>query len=570
MKKSLMRGFVLIVLAALLISGVFNALAFNSQLLDETKNEMYSLAKLVSKGFDPSVSADEQARLYAELISNVRVTVISADGTVLGDSQADYKAMRNHLDAPEIIRARVSGFGTSVRSSQTIGKKLVYAAVSRNDGIFIRVAGEVAGVADSILSIVPIMIIAVIAVLILSVLMTNRFSNRFVKPIIKMSDSIIAVKDGRAELDPNSYKYAELAEIAVKVNSIAKELSAHIGTIKQEKDKLTYILDNVGEGFILLDAQQNVLIINSMACSYFNCDKSVISQNLVRAVRNYDFLQTVQAVLGGKTRQPLDIEFEGRIVETHFMRVTEESGFSAALIVTMTDVTDSRKAGVMRREFFSNASHELKTPITSIKGSAELLCTDLPIPDEQKHELLGRIGIESERMYMLINDIIMINRMESGDIPSEAYVIIDLPHVIDDCISEIKTLADKQEIAINTQLDNVQIPGDLKNVRSLFSNLIVNAVKYNKPKGAVDIELSDADDTIVFTIRNYGEPIPPAQQGRVFERFYRVDSGRSRSVGGTGLGLSIVKHIVDAMGGTVMLSSDAVHGTRFTVRLPKQ
>lgn len=569
MKKFLMRGFVLIVLAALLISSLFDALAFNSQLLGETKNEMYSFAKLVAEGYDSDAEADEQAKYYARLIGEVRVTVIAPDGTVLGDSQADYKTMRNHLDSPEIVRAAVAGSGTTVRSSQTIGKKLVYAAVSRDDGIYIRVAGEVAGVADSILSIVPIMLITTLVVLFLSVLITNSFSNRFVKPIIKMSDNIISVRDGEAELNPNSYKYTELGEIAAKVNSISKEISAHIGTIKQEKDKLNYILDNVGEGFILLDASQNILIINRVACAYLNCDKTVISQNLVHAVRSYEFLQCVQAVLDGKPRRPLDMEFEGRIVENRFLRLTEESGFSAALIITMTDVTDSRLAVNMRREFFSNASHELKTPITSIKGSAELLCTDLPIPDEKKLELLSRIGIESERMYMLINDIIMINRMESGDIPGES-AVIDLAQTIEDCISEIKTLADKQGISVSKSLTPIQITGDRKNVHSLFSNLIVNAVKYNKPQGAVDIELSESADTITFTIRNDGEPIPAAQQGRVFERFYRVDSGRSRSVGGTGLGLSIVKHIVDSMNGELTLTSDEANGTRFTVRLPKQ
>lgn len=569
MKKSLMRGFVLIILIALLVSSFLDALAFNSQRIDEVKDEMLSYAKLLAESFDTKKEADLQAKHFAETIGDVRVTIISRNGVVLGDSQADFRTMHNHLDAPEIIQADAVGFGSSVRDSRTIGKKLVYSAVARRDGIFVRVSGEVGSVADSIFSIVPIMLIVIVSVLILSVYITNRFSNRFVKPIIKMSDSIIAVRDGGVQLDPNSYPYAELGEIAVKVNSIARELSAHIGTIKQEKDKLNYLLDNVGEGFLLLDEKQNILIINSMACSYLKCDKSVISHNLVHAVRNYEFLQTVQAVLNGEARQGPDLETDGRIIENRFIRVDEESGFSAALIITMTDVTESRRAVDIRREFFSNASHELKTPITSIKGSAELLCAELPIPESQRCELLNRIGIESERMCMLINDIIMINRMESGDIAGDLDYI-NLAHIATDCINEVRPLADMERLNISAELEPIVIYADKKNVRALFSNLIVNAVKYNKPDGRVEVDLRKTDGDIVFTVRNDGEPILPAQQSRVFERFYRVDSGRSRSIGGTGLGLSIVKHIADAMGGTVSLVSNAEQGTRFTVRLPKK
>ena len=233
----------------------------------------------------------------------------------------------------------------------------------------------------------------------------------------------------------------------------------------------------------------------------------------------------------------------------------------------MSDVTETRNAVIIRREFFSNASHELKTPITSIKGSAELLCSGISIPEIQKNELLERIGIESERMSMLINDIIMISRMESGELAGECENV-EISEEINECLDELKTIAEQEYLSIGIDCEPVMIYANKKDIRELVSNLLVNAVKYNKQGGRVDISLKKHNSEAIFKVHNDGEPIPPISQRRVFERFYRVDSGRSKAAGGTGLGLAIVKHVVDSLNGTVTLESNAVNGTTFTVRLP--
>ncbi|NLH01317.1 MAG: hypothetical protein GX488_05375 [Clostridiales bacterium] len=567
MKKSLMKGFVLILSVALAVFGIISAFAFNSQLIYDTKQELMSDASMIAADFDPSKDADEQSDKFSAAAENVRITIIAPDGTVLGDSLADYRTMENHLDREEIIQAEASGRGSSVRSSETVGKKMVYSAVRTPDGYYIRATKEVSGVFEQFFSVVPGMIFALIVSLLLAAYLVNRFSKSFLNPISEMNDSLIAVVDGEKLLRPEDYRYEELENMAAKINVISSRISKYISGIQQEKDKLNYFLDNVSEGFLLLDEKLYILLINSAACSYLGCDKSATGSHLLVAARNYDFIRCAEKAVEKKDKLFLDLEMGGRTIESAFTYVGEESGFAAALIVTMTDVTENRKAVKMRREFFSNASHELKTPITSIKGSAELLCSDLPVSDEQRKELLKRIALESERMSLLINDIIMISRMESGDLAGDRENT-DISEVISECLNEVVPMAEQESLKINVSTVPAVIYANRKDIRGLVSNLIVNAIKYNRQGGSVDISLERQNGEIVLRIRNDGDPIPPEHQRRVFERFYRVDSGRSKAVGGTGLGLSIVKHVADSLGGTVSLESSAEKGTAFTVRLP--
>ncbi|MDR1132097.1 MAG: hypothetical protein LBL15_06745, partial [Oscillospiraceae bacterium] len=498
---------------------------------------------------------------------NVRVTVISADGVVLGDSRADYRSMENHAGRPEIIQAGLTGRGTSVRDSETLGKKLVYSAVKAPDGSFIRVTREVSGVWDSIKTIVPSMLIVILGALAVASVLTGRFSTSFITPIIAMNESLISVKEGGKRLNPRSYRYEELEDMAIKINALSAHLSEYIAAIQQEKDKLSFFLDNVGDGFILLDRKKNILLINAAACRYLGCSKAVLGEHILYATRELGFMNLTDKTAEDKRSESLDYTLAGRIIETVFTYAGEISGYGPAVIITMSDVTESRGAVRIRREFFSNASHELKTPITAIKGSAELLCSGLPLSEAQKKELLSRIGVESERMSLLINDIIMISRMESGELSGESEDV-DVSEVVNESIGELRLPAEQARVAIRTELEPVVIHADKKDLRGLVSNLLVNAVKYNREGGAVDVSLTGREGQAVLRVHNDGEPIPPEHQGRVFERFYRVDSGRSKAAGGTGLGLAIVKHVVDSLGGSVSLTSSADTGTTFTVKLP--
>jgi two-component system phosphate regulon sensor histidine kinase PhoR len=264
------------------------------------------------------------------------------------------------------------------------------------------------------------------------------------------------------------------------------------------------------------------------------------------------------------------VEFEqlGRIWEGRFtLAGAAYSGLESGMIFTLNDVTEHRRAEQMRQEFFSNASHELKTPITSVRGSAELLCSDLPIDEDTKTELLHGILKETGRMTTLIEDIIMLSRIESRALAGDLQ-LVSFTDIVETAADEVQPLVRQEDLTMTVNVEPVKIEGNSKSLYELVSNLIVNAVKYNQKGGKVDITLRKLTKELYFTVRNDGEPIPLDQQPRVFERFYRVDKGRSRAVGGTGLGLSIVKHVVDAMGGQVILTSSAVRGTFIQVWLP--
>ena len=367
MKRSLMKGFVLILSLALIVFGVISAYAFNSRLISDTEQELFSDASFIASEFDLSKDADEQAKSFARIIENVRITIIAPDGTVLGDSKANFKTMENHLDRTEIIRAAASGRGSSVRDSETLGKKMVYSAVRTPDGYFIRATKEITGVFDHLKSVFPAMILALFASLLLAAYLISKFSKNFLTPIVEMNDSLIGVKEGGKLLSPKDYRYSELEDMAVKINVISSHLSKYISDIQLEKDKLNYFLDNVGEGFLLLDEKANILLINNAACAYLKCGKSATGSHILLATRNYEFVQCAEKAIAEKKQLLLDMDLGGKIIESTFTYVGEDSGFAAALIITMTDVTESRNAVKVRREFFSNASHELKTPITSVQ-----------------------------------------------------------------------------------------------------------------------------------------------------------------------------------------------------------
>jgi len=568
MKKAVLRGFIFILIAALLICSVLSAAIFGMKQTDAKQDEMIRIVRMVAEQFDPEQDQNTQARAFAAMLDGIRVTIIDMDGNVTGDSAVDYQIMENHSDRAEIMEARGTKIAVSVRQSSTIGKKLMYAVIRTPDGYYIRLAEEYGGMVTGLVSFLPAVLLAALLSLIIAFVLANKFSNSVTGPILAMNNSLIGVKDGSVTLEPDEYPYDELQDMADKINALAADISLHIGKLQEEKDKIAFILDNMKEGFILLDDKQNVLLINNSACTNLQCNKGAIGQSILHCTQNLDFLQTVDAAMRGHQNKVIDINADGRVIETEFAVVDDQSGIGKGLIVTMTDVTEKRNAVKMRRDFFSNASHELKTPITSIKGSTELLCADVPLEDEQRKELLARIGLETDRMYSLINDIIMINRIESGEVTGEKDTI-DLASIVRECCGEAAPFAEQSGLSITMDLESAAIHANYKNVYEMVSNLIMNAVKYNRPNGNLDVSLKNRNNEIVFTVRNDGEPIPPEHHHRVFERFYRVDKGRSKTVGGTGLGLSIVKHVVDSLGGVIRLESDREKGTIFTVKFPK-
>lgn len=568
MKRSMIKKFSIVIVLAVILSGITNVFIFDKKLTSEKKNEMLRLVKVMADEFNKDEDNNEQAERFGDESDGVRVTIVRPDGVVTGDSQADYRKMDNHSGRDEIKKAQSSKSAITVRKSSTVGKKLMYAVTRTEDGYYIRLSEEYNSIILDAMSFLPAMILVMLISCELAIYLAGKMSEKIASPILVMNESLSGVQDGTTRLDAESYPYDELKDMAVKINKLAEDVSNHIETIKQEKDKIEYILDRMKEGFMLLDSNSKIIIINKRACKYMSSDKSVVGKDLYHLTRNLQFISYATESFETGKNMRMDIEYEDKIIEVSFNPVERGNGdIENGLILIMTDVSAKRNAEKLRREFFANASHELKTPITSIKGSAELLCSDIPINEEQRMEMLKRIGVESERMTTLIEDILMINRLESGELSRESE-FVDMEKIVKEDIDEMASMAEKAGVHINAATEEAVIFANPKDIHEFTGNLIVNAIKYNEEGGSVDIVLKKQNDMIEFSVRNDGEVIPLNKQGRVFERFYRVDKGRSRNVGGTGLGLAIVKHVVDSLNGVITLESTEKTGTKFTVKLP--
>lgn len=577
MKTAVLRSFALVLIIALVVCGVFTAAFFGIRQADAKEKELTRIAQIIAGQFDPSGDQNAAAKSFAELLTGVRVTIIDGDGNVKGDSAVDFTTMENHANRAEIMEASGTTKAVSVRQSSTMGKRLMYTVIRTPDDYYIRLAEEYSGAIEDLISLMPTAGFSAFFSLLVTIFIANSFSKKITGPVMAINSGLIGVMDGSKKLNPDDYTYEELRDMAGKINEMAADISGNIEKLQREKDKIAFILDSMNEGFILLDERQVVLLINDSACIFMNCGKNIVGQDILHCTQNYDFLRTVEAFQSGERERALiDIIAAGRVIETEFIRVSEGGGGVKAAegsrgadrtIITMTDVTDRRSALKTRRDFFANASHELKTPITSIKGSAELLCSDIPLKEGQQKELLTRIGLETERMYSLINDIIMINRVESGKL-IERKDEINYAATVRECVEEILPFAGQNSVSVNMDLEPVKLRASQKDLYEMVSNLIMNAVKYNRPGGAVDICLKVDGGNSVLAVRNDGEPIPREHHARVFERFYRVDKGRSKTAGGTGLGLSIVKHVVESFGGTIALESNHEIGTKLTVKIP--
>lgn len=380
-------------------------------------------------------------------------------------------------------------------------------------------------------------------------------------PKIKQKDQNITLKD---------YNLEEINHIFKEVIKIKKDLESMDNKLKIEKDKLDYILDSMSEGFILVDKNKNVFAINKTAKKILNSSKNNLGENMLYYTQNIKFIENIDKVLNTSQKKIFDFKTEDRkIYSIHITKIKKgiiEKGKSGAIIL-MIDVTAEKMAEKLKQEFFSNVSHELKTPITSIQGYTELLYNDFANSKQQEKEFLKTIQKEINNVTNLINNILTISKLENKEIEIDKSEI-NIKTVVDEIISSTKPLCIERNIKVSNNCENVIMFVDYKKIHQLLNNLIVNAIKYNKDNGFVNINCFEDDKYINLTVKDSGIGIPVEDRNRIFERFYRVEKGRSKETGGTGLGLSIVKHIVKYYNGKIKVKSKEGFGSEFIIKIP--
>lgn len=556
MQKAIFKYFALVLVITLLLSSAVSTVILSDRMLENTKKNMTYAVKLVEYHLDYSQPLDQQVVELNDMAyeDNTRLTIIDKEGNVLADSEKQ-DIEENHFTRSEVKEALENGVGYATRYSTTLKKSLLYVAYYDNEHI-VRLSIPYNGIFDNVFSLLDPLLFSSVFSLIVALFFAYKFSKTLNHPLSDMNNEIMKMKDNRT-LHFDNYKYEEFNTIANKLKEQSGRIQETLSTLKQERKKINSILDQMNEGFVLLDSQDTVLMYNEKAKQLYP------SFEYGKAVGQFIFDYQIIDQLRKVTREPkvADIKKDEEIYRCFISKV------DYGVTLLFVNVTESVNGMKMRQEFFSNVSHELKTPITAIKGYSELLQTGMIDNQEIRKKSLDKILKEADHMSQLIDDILMISRLENKDIEVVNHPLTLKP-IIDEITDSLQVEMDHKDIHYSENIENTTFYANHQFIYHLMNNLLTNAVKYNKEHGQIQVvSYSDKTDLII-EVSDTGKGIALVDQGRVFERFYRCDHGRDKETGGTGLGLSIVKHIVQYYQGYIDLKSELDKGTTFKIILP--
>lgn len=486
-----------------------------------------------------------------KLNDNTRITWIDTDGAVLYDNFADPTTMENHSDREEVAEAFANGEGESVRYSTTIAEKTIYYAVKLSDGTVLRISSTKHSAFSLIFEMLkPLILILVIAV-VLSTLLARRSAKRLVKPL----------NDIDLEHPEEMDTYEELTPLLHRLVNQNRQIQSQIMELKRRQQEFITIIENMSEGLLVVDRKTDIISYNSSAMKLLGASKVSEKQSVLTLNRSESFRKAIDKALNGyHNEQPMQLD--GRFYELIANPVFDGDLVAGAVIVIL-DVTEKEEREKLRREFTANVSHELKTPLTSISGFAEIIKNKIARPEDIER-FAGNIYDESQRLIDLIGDIIKLSQLDENTMQDEMEYV-DLFDIVNDVVQRLKTEADKKNITLELSIEHAPVNGVRQILEEMIYNLYDNAIKYNKKDGKVSIALTKNDKGILFSIEDTGIGIPPKEQERVFERFYRVDKSHSKEISGTGLGLSIVKHAALFHNATVTLESELNKGTKISI-----
>ncbi len=574
MKKALIVRF-LIVIAIVMSVCVVSATA----LLSSTEQNVRKSDMLTSLGLIREIYEDEPNHDYdlayrlSSLIGNARVSFINKDGTVFVDTYIDGEPDDNHNDREEIRQAELTGSGVSVRYSRTLGKNQIYAAMKVKDDDIIRISYNINSYMDFASMFIAPMLIAAAIGIVAGLIAVSSVARQIMKPINSISAAMGKMKyvgndSAASELEEiPSHKYPELDEFVTMFNFMRKSIQDNMKTLENEREKERFILDSLQDGVILYDNDLSVISINRAGLKLLGAPEGGMISTIPELARKPEIISGAEKAANEDKTVTIDSTVDGRILLVQVFPVSK-SGIDAMHggLMVIRDVTDKRMSEQLKADFFANAGHELKTPLTAISGFAELLENGL-VPKDKKDYYIGKILTEAKRMSTIISDILEISSLENKTTAEEVTdcKLSEICTAVKECL---EPAASAKNVTIDLSGDGFTVRAAYKHIYELVENIVSNAVKYNKDGGRVEITLHNVGQIGCIYVKDNGIGIPKESLSRVFERFYRVDKGRSTKEGSTGLGLSIVKHIVNCYGGTVTIDSELDKGTLVCVRLP--
>ena len=520
---------------------------FQGQLMDELKKE----AVYISRGVE-SAGVYYLQQLNDE---DSRITYVDESGKVIYDNEANVESMDNHGHRKEIREAEINGEGADERMSSTLSEKTMYYAVRLENGNVLRVSSNQASVWMLLLQLLPPFVAVLILMLLLSGVFASRLSGKVVEPLNELD----------LEHPEENDAYDEVQPLLSKIGRQNRQIRLQLEAARRQQKEFSIITENMQEGLLVIDRYTMVLSVNSSVGKLLKVKEVKTGESVYLLNRSEEFRDVVCQVLEGKHEDKV-LRLDGSEIQVIANPVTRENKTEGAVIL-LVDVTEKVEREQLRREFSANVSHELKTPLTSISGFAEIM-QDGFVQDEDVKVFAGRIYKEAQRLIRLVGDVIRISRLDEGGLPYQ-WEKLDLYSLTHDIFSTLHEAAEKQEVHMymeggSTVLDTVPMI-----MEEVLYNVCDNAVKYNRRGGEVFVGLKDGEDAVRVNVRDTGIGIPKEDQERIFERFYRVDKSHSKEIGGTGLGLSIVKHGVKTLNGRLWLNSEPGQGTEIIMEFPK-
>lgn len=549
-------SFLMVLAASVLILGSVYEL-----LLRQAKADLIDQYELISNSI---AYMDTEGEDYLEMLDqnyqSCRITIIQTDGAVLFDSDGNHAMMESHENRPEVAAAFSKGSGEDIRQSQTMGVDNYYYARKMGNGTVLRISKATSSIGAVFVSIVPALLIILILVLVSSMVIASKLTNRLIRPIDAFASSLYA-----EETSGQAAVYPELEPIFTKIKEQNRLIGNQIKKLRDDRETIGLITSNMKEGLVLLGLDNTVLSVNNSAISLLGAKKAKYEgKHMLSLLRNSEISACVEQAIAGNSA-----DTQLWIGETYchiYASPVYQQDVLCGAILLVVDRTEKQKAEQIRRDFTANVSHELKTPLTSISGFAEMIEQGMVADSGDIKAFAGRIHDEANRLVTLTDDIMRLAQIEDNKALSSEEV--DLFAVCNDVVASLAFQAQQKGVRVKVGGTRAKIIGEPTMCFELVYNLVDNAIKYNRPDGTVYVRVKQQDGEVLLSVSDSGIGISTGNQERIFERFYRVDKSRSKETGGTGLGLSIVKHVAEKHHGKIELESTPGKGTTITVCFP--
>lgn len=593
MKKKLFLYYMILTVVSLCITGFFISNASQRIYRYEAEEKLTGTAELIKQQISAEINQgikidyDKKAHDYAKTLSrnqnyqtpaytDTRITIIDYSGKVLGESENDYSEMENHLNRKEVMDAISGKIGKDVRFSNTVKHNLLYVAVPIEDArIVIRISAPLIQLETIEKTIWLYSLIGIIAGIIAAAFLALRLTNLVTLPVKELIMASREISLGNYSKKVKVNTRDELGQLADTFNFMAEQLKKNVEELTDKNANVNSIINSMMSGIIAVDRNYRIILINEAVCELFNIPSkdSIIGTKIIEHIRNNQINlllhQSIEKNIPQISEITINLPDEKILrVSTNPIKSEEVSDTNLGGIVVIQDITSIRKLEQIRTDFVSNVTHELKTPLTSIRGFIETLRSGAIADKEVADRFLEIIDIEAERLYILINDILQLSEIENKqkDINIGKH---NLNSIITETLSILQGVAEKKNISLTSNVDKeLCILANRDRIKQMMINLIENGIKYTLENGSVHVYAARKAGGILISVKDTGIGIPKEHLPRIFERFYRVDKGRSRNMGGTGLGLSIVKHIVNLYNGDIKVLSTPGEGTEFIIRLP--